>query len=146
MQGVSGGERSAFEGVLNLLANNFDCVDVSPRHARVNVKIAGGSHPATIYYGSSSLEGSREVVHIASPLLNVSETRVYEIARQLDDMPLGSLRRLGGILHIHEALALGEFTDEALISCVRLIAAQAQSLMSSMGAGASAGETTQGEQ
>ena len=122
---------TSFEDVLELLSEHFTSDDSSARHARLNVKLPEGTQPVMVYLGTSSLEASREVVNIASPLLDVSGDKAYDIASQMDAMPLGALRRLGGILHIHEVLAFGEFTSETLISCIRLIAAQAFSLRSS---------------
>lgn len=127
---ASSAEQTTFEDVLELLAEHFSPNDSSSRHARLNVELPEGTQPVMVYRGMSSLESSREVVNIASPLLDVSDTKAYDVAVQMDTMPLGALRRLGGILHVHEALAFSEFTDETLISCIRLVAAQALSLRS----------------
>lgn len=131
LDNAAGEDCTTFENVLELLSAHFTCDDSSPRHARLSVELSKGAQPVMVYLGSSSLETSREVVNIASPLLGVSADNAYDIAVSMDTMPLGALRRLGGILHIHEVLAFGEFTGEILISCIRLIAAQALSLRSS---------------
>lgn len=122
---------ATFESALELLNAYFTCDDSSPRHTRLSVELPEGKQPVMVYLGTSSLESSREVVNIASPLLGISDDKAYDIAVLMDTMPLGALRRLGGILHIHEALAFGEFSGDTLISCVRLVAAQAFSLRSS---------------
>lgn len=145
-QDLTDGKCASFESVLELLNTHFTCDDSSERHARLRIELPETTQPVMVYRGTSSLESSREVVNIASPLLKVSEDKAYEIARQIDNMPLGALRRLGDILHIHEALTFGEFNDDTLVSCIRLIAAQASSVCSALADSGSTGdENTQGE-
>lgn len=147
LDSTTGEECTTFENVLELLSAHFTCDDSSPRHARLSVELSEGAQPVMVYLGSSSLETSREVVNIASPLLGVSVDNIYDIVASMDTMPLGALRRLGGILHIHEVLAFGEFTGEILISCIRLVAAQALSLRSSHSDGERDGDDeNEGEQ
>ena len=137
-----------FDDVLELLSARFTVDDSSPRHARLNVELPEGMQPVMVYRGSSSLEVSRAVVNIASPLLGIDDNKTYDIASLMDTMPLGALRRLGGIMHIHEALAFGEFGDDTLIAYTRLIAAQALSLRleGSDGKQSGDGEQNEGEQ
>lgn len=147
-EGALNTDCTTFDDVQELVSAHFTVDDSSPRHARLSVELPEGTQPVMVYLGSSSLETSREVVNIASPLLDVNESKAYDIASQMDTMPLGALRRLGGILHIHEALAFSEFSDATLISCIRLIAAQTLSLRSeeSDDKQNSNGEQNEGEQ
>lgn len=130
-EGVTG-----FASVLSYLTTLFECADSSPRHARLIVELPEGTQPVMVYRGTSSMDVSREVVHIASPLFGVSDDKLYAIAEHMDDMPLGALRRLGGIAHVHDALACESLDSDLAVSYVRLMAAQALSMISQWGEGA----------
>ena len=127
--------RETYSGIAQKLQDIFECTDFSERHMRLNVPVKGDMYPVMIYRGVSRLKNEREVVHVASPLLNVPVSAALSVAQDMDIMPIGGIRLLGELLHVHEAYGVNEVSVAQLEQCVRFIAAQAADMNVSFAGG-----------
>ena len=139
---------SDFAGATAELRTHFDVDTESAEHLRLSVPVRGSAAPipVTAYLGRSSVEAGRTRIHIAAPLLGVARSRSLEVARAMDEMPLGGIRVLGEHLHVHDSLAFPVPQASELKAIVALIAGQAAALTSEFaeaGAGTHAQEGAQ---
>lgn len=114
------------------ITSHFDHDDSSDMHARLRipVKVDGSEviHAAMVWHGKSMASGT-EVVHVAAPIANVAEgDAVVELAKAADALPLGALRTMNEIVHVHESLTVGQFSEDQLRAAVRLIVTEAATL------------------
>ena len=111
----------------DVVSRNFESDDVSAIHVRIHVPISVNGedaiHPAMVWHGKSTTS-EREVVHIASPVIAESGD-MMALAAAADSLPLGALRTMGGLVHVHESLVIGTLPPLRLIGAVRLIATEA---------------------
>lgn len=113
---------------LAFLLDTFTSDDSSPIHARLRLDLQEATHPAMVWHGRSTADSAHEVVHIASPVAPAESRDLAAMAHAADEFPLGSLRIMNGLVHIHQALPLSHLDPEHLLASVRLITAEALSL------------------
>ncbi len=117
-----------WEQCLALVQDAFTCDDSSRFHARLRLQIRDKVHPAMIWHGRSTADPAHEVVHVASPVSPVKSSDLAGAARAADELPLGSLRIMNRLIHVHQALPLAHLEPDHLTASIRLVTAEALAL------------------
>lgn len=118
----------SWEQCLAFVLESFNSDDSSRIHARLRLEIQDVAHPAMVWHGKSTANSAHEIVHIASPVGQAKGSDLAALARQADEFPLGSLRIMNELVHIHQALPLSHLVRDHLTACVRLVTAEALAL------------------
>ena len=118
----------SWEQCLAFVLENFNSDDSSRIHARLRLEIQDAIHPAMVWHGKSTAAPDHEIVHVASPIGQAEGRDLAALAGQADELPLGSLRLMNGLIHIHQALPLSHLVRDHLTACIRLVTAEALAL------------------
>ena len=116
-----------WEAALAYVVSAFDADGTSAAHARLRIPLHGSTsaQPVMVWRGVSTLTPGREAIHLASPIAREEACDLLALAAEVDIIPLGALRVMDGIVHVHETLRLPGVKASALDASIRLLAAEA---------------------
>lgn len=99
---------------------------LSAYQLRMDVPVKeAGTHPVQLYRGEAK---GMERMNLAAPIFKRGEDDWGDLAAQLDSMPVGALRLLGDIPHVHDSFEANAINSDGLIAWIATIAAIAAEL------------------